>query len=183
MGALLPEYDPVNKISIVPRGGSGGATFFAPSEEQLESGLYSRAYLCNRMAVLLAGRVAEEVVMGPEDVTTGASDDFRKVSEVARSMVAQLGFSARLGQVAWSQPGGGPFLGAEAAQPAECSAETSRLIDEEVRALVDQAYRRAKDLIQSNLPVLHRIAAVLVDREQMSGEELQVRGGAVWGAK
>lgn len=75
----MPEYDPVNKISIIPRGAAGGATFFAPSEEQLESGLYTRSYLENRMAVFLAGRVAEELVMGPDNVTTGASDDFRRV--------------------------------------------------------------------------------------------------------
>jgi hypothetical protein len=79
IGALLPEYDPVQKISIVPRGATGGATFFAPNEEQLESGLYSRTYLENRMAVSLGGRVAEELILGPDDVTTGAANDFQQV--------------------------------------------------------------------------------------------------------
>ena len=76
----MPEYDPVTKISIVPRGGAGGLTFFAPSEERLESGLYSRSYLENQMSVAMGGRVAEELIFGPDNVTTGASNDFMQVS-------------------------------------------------------------------------------------------------------
>ena len=79
VGALMPEYDPVTKISIVPRGQAGGLTFFAPSEERLESGLYTRSYLENQMAVALGGRVAEELIFGEDEVTTGASGDFQQV--------------------------------------------------------------------------------------------------------
>lgn len=79
VGALMPEYDPVTKISIVPRGAAGGLTFFAPSEERLESGLYSRSYLENQMAVALGGRIAEELIFGEDDITTGASNDFQQV--------------------------------------------------------------------------------------------------------
>lgn len=79
IGALLPEYDPVTKISIIPRGAAGGATFFAPNEEQLESGLFSKSYLENKLAVALGGRVAEELILGPDDITTGASGDFQQV--------------------------------------------------------------------------------------------------------
>lgn len=75
----MPEYDPVAKISIIPRGGAGGLTFFTPSEERLESGLYSRSYLENQMAVALGGRIAEEIIYGPDNVTTGASNDFQQV--------------------------------------------------------------------------------------------------------
>ena len=75
----MPEYDPVTKISIIPRGGAGGLTFFAPSEERLESGLYSRSYLENQMSVAMGGRVAEEIIFGPDNVTTGASNDFMQV--------------------------------------------------------------------------------------------------------
>ena len=82
VGALMPEYDPVTKISIVPRGQAGGLTFFAPSEERLESGLYSRSYLENQMAVALGGRVAEELIFGENDVTTGASGDFMQARQV-----------------------------------------------------------------------------------------------------
>lgn len=79
VGALMPEYDPVAKISIIPRGGAGGLTFFTPSEERLESGLYSRSYLENQMAVALGGRIAEEIIYGEDGVTTGASNDFQQV--------------------------------------------------------------------------------------------------------
>lgn len=173
VGALMPEYDPVTKISIVPRGAAGGLTFFAPSEERLESGLYSRSYLENQMSVALGGRVAEELIFGPDQVTTGASGDFQQVSRVARMMVSQMGFSKQLGQVAWSQQGGGSFLGAQVAQPTDCSATTADLIDREVKDIVDRAYRRAKDLVQSNIQVLHRCADLLLEREQIDGEDLQ----------
>ncbi|KAL6779055.1 FTSH1 [Auxenochlorella protothecoides x Auxenochlorella symbiontica] len=173
VGALMPEYDAVSKISIVPRGNAGGLTFFAPSEERLENGLYSRSYLENQMSVALGGRVAEELILGPDNVTTGASGDFQQVTRVARMMVEQMGFSDSLGQVAWSQSGGGSFLGAQMAQPANCSGETQDIIDKEVKSLVDRAYRRAKDLIQNNISVLHRTAEILLEKEQMDGEELQ----------
>jgi cell division protease FtsH len=173
VGALMPEYDPVTKISIVPRGAAGGLTFFAPSEERLESGLYSRSYLENQMAVALGGRVAEELIYGPDNVTTGASGDFQQVSRVARMMISQMGFSKKLGQVAWSSQGGNSFLGAQMAQPADCSALTQDAIDAEVKDIVDRAYRRAKDLVQQNINVLHECADLLMEREQIDGEDLQ----------
>ncbi|GAB4823615.1 hypothetical protein N2152v2_010661 [Parachlorella kessleri] len=173
VGALMPEYDPVTKISIVPRGQAGGLTFFAPSEERLESGLYSRSYLENQMAVALGGRVAEELIFGADEVTTGASNDFQQVSRVARMMVSQMGFSKKLGQVAWSSGGGSQFLGAQMAQPSDCSGATQDIIDQEVKEIVDRAYRRCKDLIQSNISVLHRCADLLMEREQIDGEDMQ----------
>ena len=169
----MPEYDPVTKISIVPRGAAGGLTFFAPSEERLESGLYSRTYFENQMAVALGGRIAEELIFGEDDITTGASGDFQQVTRVARLMVTQLGFSKKLGQVAWSSGGGSSFLGASAAQPADFSMTTADEIDAEVKALVETAYRRAKDLIQTNLDILHKTAAVLIEKENIDGDEFQ----------
>jgi cell division protease FtsH len=111
VGALLPDYDPVTKISIVPRGAAGGLTFFAPSEDRLESGLYSRSYLENQMAVALGGRIAEELIFGADNVTTGASNDFMQVTRTAKSMVTQVGFSEKLGQVAYGGGGGRPSWG------------------------------------------------------------------------
>ena len=98
----MPEYDPVTKISIVPRGNAGGLTFFAPSEERLESGLYSRSYLENQMAVAMGGRVAEELIFGPDDVTTGASGDFQQVRIVGAHLLCRCpGFLCRcFGQLA-----------------------------------------------------------------------------------
>lgn len=173
VGALMPEYDPVTKISIVPRGGAGGLTFFAPSEERLESGLYSRSYLENQMAVALGGRIAEELIFGNDDITTGASGDFQQVTRIARLMVTQLGFCKSLGQVAWSSGGGASFLGNQMAQPSDFSMQTADIIDREVKALVERAYRRAKDLVQSNVDVLHKIAAVLMEKENIDGDEFQ----------
>ncbi|GBF98640.1 cell division protease [Raphidocelis subcapitata] len=173
VGALMPDYDPVTKISIVPRGAAGGLTFFAPSEERLESGLYSRTYFENQMAVALGGRVAEELIFGEDDITTGASGDFQQVSRTARLMVTQLGFSKNLGQVAWSSGGGQSFLGGSMAQPSDFSSQTADEIDQEVKSLVERAYRRAKDLITSNIDILHKVAAVLVEKENIDGEEFQ----------
>eukprot|EP00899_Mesostigma_viride_P009870 jgi/Mesvir1/18885/Mv18884-RA.1 len=173
VGALMPEYDPVAKISIIPRGAAGGLTFFAPSEERLESGLYSRSYLENQMAVALGGRVAEELIFGPENVTTGASNDFQQVTRVAKQMIEKFGFSKKLGQVAFGSSGGNPFLGQQAGQAADCSMRTTDIIDQEVRALVDRAYSRAKDLMSTHIDVLHKIAEVLLEKESIDGEEFQ----------
>jgi len=173
VGALMPEYDPVTKISIVPRGAAGGLTFFAPSEERLESGLYSKSYLENQMCVALGGRIAEELIFGEDDVTTGASNDFQQVTRTARLMVSSMGMSKKLGQVAWTGNQGPSFLGQQAGQAAECSAETTDLIDEEVRDLVNRAYRRAKDLVETNIDVLHKVAEVLLEKENIDGDEFQ----------
>ncbi len=111
------------------------------SEERLESGLYSRQYLENQMAVALGGRIAEELIFGDDDITTGASGDFQQVTRIARLMVTQLGFSPKLGQVAWSSSGGQSFLGGSMAQPSDFSMQTADEIDSEVKALVEVAYR------------------------------------------
>ncbi|GMH42783.1 hypothetical protein BSKO_10702 [Bryopsis sp. KO-2023] len=172
VGALMPEYDPVTKISIVPRGAAGGLTFFAPSEERLESGLYSRSYLENQMAVALGGRIAEELIFGEDDITTGASGDFQQVTRTARMMVSQMGFSDKLGQIAWSSSGPS-FLGQQMAQSGEFSMSTASDIDAEVKELVEVAYRRAKDLVQNNIDILHKVAAVLIERENIDGDEFE----------
>ena len=173
VGALMPEYDPVTKISIIPRGSAGGLTFFAPSEERLSSGLYSRSYLENQMCVALGGRIAEELIFGPEDVTTGASNDFQQVSRTARLMIERMGFSRTFGQVALKAGGGPSFLGQEMAQGSDYSMETADIIDQEVKELVTRAYRRAKDLMQTNVGVLHKIAEVLLEKESIDGDEFQ----------
>merc|ERR1712124_188908 len=138
VGALMPEYDPVTKISIVPRGAAGGLTFFAPSEERLESGLYSRSYLENQMCVALGGRIAEELIFGAENVTTGPS-----------------------------------FLGASAGQDADYSGATADIIDKEVKELVNRAYRRAKDCLSTNIDMLHEVSQILIEKENMDGEEFE----------
>jgi cell division protease FtsH len=173
VGALMPEYDPVTKISIVPRGNAGGLTFFAPSEERLESGLYSRTYLENQMAVAMGGRVAEELIFGAENVTTGASGDFQQVSRTARMMIEQMGFSEKIGQIALKTGGGQSFIGNDAGRGADYSQTTADIVDGEVQALVEVAYRRAKDLVQENIECLHAVADVLLDKENIDGDEFE----------
>ena len=173
VGALMPDYDPVQKISIIPRGQAGGLTFFTPSEERMESGLYSRAYLQNQMAVALGGRVAEEIVYGEDEVTTGASNDLQQVARVARQMVTRFGMSDRLGPVALGRPQGGMFLGRDIAADRDFSEDTAAAIDEEVGALVEQAYLRAKAVLINNRAVLDELAEILVEKETVDAEELQ----------
>ena len=173
VGALMPDYDPVQKISIIPRGRAGGLTWFTPSEDRMESGLYSRSYLQNQMAVALGGRIAEEIVYGNEEVTTGASNDLQQVTRVARQMITRFGMSDRLGPVALGRQNGNVFLGRDIASDRDFSDETASAIDEEVKNLVDQAYRRAKEVLTENRPVLDKLADMLIEKETVDADELQ----------
>jgi cell division protease FtsH len=173
VGALMPDYDPVQKISIIPRGQAGGLTFFTPSEERMESGLYSRAYLQNQMAVALGGRVAEELVYGDDEVTTGASNDLQQVARVARQMVTRFGMSDRLGPIALGRSQGGMFLGRDIAAERDFSEDTAAAIDDEVGQLVAEAHRRATSVLSANRAVLDRLADLLVEKETVDAEELQ----------
>ena len=173
VGALMPDYDPVQKISIIPRGRAGGLTWFTPSEDRMDSGLYSRSYLQNKMAVALGGRIAEEIVFGEEEVTTGASSDLQEVARVARQMVTRFGMSDRLGPVALGRQQGNMFMGRDIMAERDFSEETAATIDDEVRLLVEQAYRRAKDVLVGNRHVLNALADMLVEKETVDADELQ----------
>lgn len=173
VGALMPDYDPVQKISIIPRGAAGGLTWFTPSEDRMDSGLYSRSYLQNQMAVALGGRLAEEIIFGEEEVTTGASNDLQQVARVARQMVMRFGMSDRLGPVSLGSQQGNMFLGRDISSERNFSEETAAAIDEEVSKLVDEAYSRAKQVLIENRPVLDQLAKMLVERETVDAEELQ----------
>ena len=173
VGALMPDYDPVQKISIIPRGRAGGLTWFTPSEDRMDSGLYSRSYLHNQMAVALGGRLAEDIIFGEEEVTTGASNDLQQVTRVARQMVTRFGMSDRLGPVALGRQNGNVFLGREIATDRDFSDTTAATIDEEVRKLVDEAYRRAKEVLVNNKHILDRLASMLIEKETVDAEELQ----------
>ncbi|KJH73208.1 ATP-dependent zinc metalloprotease FtsH3 [Aliterella atlantica] len=173
VGALMPDYDPVQKISIIPRGRAGGLTWFTPSEDRMDTGLYSRSYLENQMAVALGGRIAEELIFGEEEVTTGASNDLQQVARVARQMVTRFGMSDRLGQVALGRQQGNMFLGRDIVAERDFSEETAAAIDEEVRQLVEVAYRRAKEVLVSNRHILDLLANMLVEKETVDADELQ----------
>ncbi|MEL6909090.1 MAG: ATP-dependent zinc metalloprotease FtsH3 [Cyanobacteria bacterium J06629_2] len=173
VGALMPDYDPVQKISIIPRGRAGGLTWFTPSEDRMESGLYSRSYLQNQMAVALGGRLAEEIIYGEEEVTTGASNDLQQVTRVARQMVTRFGMSDRLGPVALGRQNGNVFMGRDIASDRDFSNETAAAIDEEVRNYVDQAYSRAKRVLMENRHILDKLADMLIEKETVEADELQ----------
>ena len=173
VGAVMPDYDPVQKISIIPRGGAGGLTFFTPSEERMESGLYSRSYLQNQMAVALGGRVAEEIIYGEDEVTTGASNDLKQVASVARQMITKFGMSDKLGPVALGRSQGGMFLGRDISAERDFSEDTAATIDSEVSVLVEIAYERAKKALNDNRQVLEELTAMLMETETVDSLEFQ----------
>merc|ERR1712100_789312 len=158
VGALIPDYDQVAKITITPRGGAGGLTFFAPNEDRTDSGLYSRQYLESMMAVALGGRIAEEIIFGEDEITTGASNDLERVSSTAKRMVMEFGMSEKIGQVAHGQN-------------QQISSETKVMIDTEVSRLVQGAYARAKQLLLDNRPALDALATMLCEKETVTAEE------------
>jgi len=162
MGAMVPDYDLVTKVTIVPRSnGAGGFTLFTPTEERLDSGMYSQRYLEGQLAVALGGRVAEELVYGEEEITTGASNDLQQVRNIARRMVAQWGFSKDvLGATSWESPDGNGGFGPKGASP-----ETEAVIDGEVKKLVESAYTRCKETLETNRDLLDELTETLIEEE------------------
>jgi cell division protease FtsH len=177
VGALVPDYDQVQKISIIPRSnGAGGLTFFAPQESRLESGMYSKQYLESQLAVALGGRLAEEIVYGEDMVTTGASNDIQQVANIAKRMVKEWGMSDKVGRVAISEPSGrGPFMGRMMMRrPTTWGGEINAAADAEIERLVNNSYLVAKDILTKNRPLLNRLAEVLMEQEVVSAEEFQM---------
>merc|ERR1719159_1400809 len=170
MGCLSPDYDLVTKVTIIPRtNGAGGFTLFTPTEERLDSGLYSQRYLESQLAVALGGRVAEEIIYGEDEVTTGASNDLQQVRSIARRMVAQWGYAKdSLGAVSWESPDGNGGFGPQAASP-----ETERLIDAEVKEIVSKAYKVCKECLTTNRALLDDLTEMLIDKETVDFQELQ----------
>jgi len=169
-GALTPDYDMVTKVTILPRtNGAGGFTLFTPTEERLESGLYSMRYLKGQLVVALGGRVAEEIVFGKEEVTTGASGDLQQVRNIARRMVAQWGYSKdKLGATSWESPDGNGGFG-----PAAASAVVEARIDEEVTQLVADAYAACKTMLLENRELLDELTEMLIEKETIDYQEMQ----------
>jgi cell division protease FtsH len=165
VAAKMPNGAPVYKITIVPRGMSGGATWYLPEEE----GLQTKQDLLDAIASALGGRVSEELVFS--DVTTGAVSDLDRVTDLARSMVCEYGMSDRLGVLRLGRRHGNPFLGRDIMEDRDYSEETARAIDEEVRALIDQGYERARHILTENRAKMDEIAQVLLEKETLTREE------------
>ncbi|MFP4083325.1 MAG: ATP-dependent zinc metalloprotease FtsH [Desulfonatronovibrio sp.] len=166
---LLPGTDPIHKVSIIPRGRALGVTMQLPQDERHN---YSKTFLENNLAVLLGGRVAEELVFN--QMTTGAGNDIDRVTKMARKMVCEWGMSETIGPLAFGGKGEEVFLGREFTQHKEYSEETARLIDEEVKKIVRDAYEIAKGLLQDNIKTLHELAEVLLERETITGVEVEM---------
>merc|ERR1719263_972918 len=170
-GLLMPDYDMVTKVTIIPRtNGAGGFTLFTPSEERLESGLYSKKYLESQLVVALGGRVAEELAFGEDEVTTGASNDLQQVRNIARRMVAQWGFANdEMGDapVAWEVPEGNGLM-----QPKSASAETEKEIDDQVQRIVSKAYDRCVKLLKENRALMDTMTDVMIEKETIDYDEL-----------
>ncbi|MFT4301309.1 MAG: ATP-dependent zinc metalloprotease FtsH [Desulfovibrio sp.] len=166
---LLPGSDPVHKITIIPRGRALGVTMQLPEEDRHG---YSRSFLRNNLVVLLGGRVAEEIIF--DDITTGASNDIERVTRMARKMVCEWGMSEAVGTLAIGETGEEVFIGREWVQNKNFSEDTARLVDSEVKRIVNEAHERCRELLKDNEEILHRIARALLDRETITGEELDL---------
>ena len=167
MAELLPKADPLKKVSIIPRGRALGATEQLPEEDRYN---LSRSYLLDRIAVMLGGRSAEKLVFN--DLTTGAGDDLKQATQLARRMVCQWGMSEKLGPVTFRQGETHPFLGREIAEPKDFSEETARIIDEEVRRIVGEMEEKAEKIIRANRQKLDILAQALVEHETLEKEEV-----------
>jgi cell division protease FtsH len=166
VGHLLPNCDPVHKISIISRGQALGYTISLPTEDKF---LTSRAELTDTMAMTLGGRAAEEIVFG--EITTGASNDLEKVTETAKQMVMRFGMSERLGPRVFGHDRGQPFLGREFSAEPDYSDEIAREIDDEIRRIVEAAHQTAKDLLNEKRDELDQISKILLERETIDAEQ------------
>ena len=170
VGRLVPEHDPVYKVSIIPRGRALGVTMFLPVEDRYS---LSRQGILSQIASLFGGRIAEEMILGAENVTTGASNDIQRATSLARNMVTKWGLSDRMGPLMYDEDDGEVFLGMSAgANKKSHSPDTARAIDEEVRSIVDGCYSEAERLLTENLDKLHVMAESLVEFETLSADQL-----------
>ncbi|QNI94517.1 putative photosystem II D1 repair protein FtsH3 [Synechococcus sp. A15-127] len=177
VAALLPAADPVDKVTILPRGGAAGYSRLLPDEERLDSGLYTRAYLQADLVVMLGGRAAELVVFGAQEVTQGASGDLQTVARLAREMVTRFGFSS-LGPVALESAGSEVFLGKDWFNQRPDYAETTgREIDSQVRALARRSLEQAVALLQPRRQVMDRLVEALIDEETLPGDRFMQLAG------
>jgi cell division protease FtsH len=169
VGRLVPEHDPVYKVSIMPRGRALGVTLFLPERDAYSA---SKQKLESQISSLFGGRLAEQMIYGKEKVTTGASNDIERATRLARDMVTRWGLSDRLGPLAYGEEEGEVFLGRSVTQHKSVSEETAHVIDEEIRSLIDRNYERSERLLQENIGKLHIMAEALMKYETI--DRLQI---------
>ena len=169
VGRLVPDHDPVHKVTIIPRGRALGVTLFLPEADRYS---HSKTFLESRLASLYGGRAAEELIFGDDKVTTGASNDIQRATTLARDMVTKYGLSPELGPMTYAEEEDEVFLGRSVTQHKHVSEETARKIDAVVRSVIDNAYHRARDLLTTNIDKLHTMAQTLLQYETIDGEQI-----------
>jgi len=167
----IPGLDPLHKVTIVPRGRALGITFSLPEEDRHN---YTKQYIHGRLAMAYGGRVAEELVFGPEKVTTGAAQDIQQATEMARRMVTQFGMSDVVGPIAVGDREAEIFLGREVVQRREISDRTAEIVDTELKRILSEAYERARTIISDHRPALDRLASALLERETLDRDEVEL---------
>ncbi|MGD8266273.1 MAG: ATP-dependent zinc metalloprotease FtsH [Chromatiales bacterium] len=169
VGLNVPKHDPVYKVSIIPRGRALGVTMFLPEEDKYS---HSKEYLESQISSLFGGRIAEELIFGPASVTTGASNDIERATQLSRNMVTRWGLSDRLGPLAYGEEEGEVFLGRSVTTHKNVSDDTAHAIDEEIRAFVDRNYERARTILEENMDKLHAMAEALIKYETIDKEQI-----------
>jgi len=170
VGLTVPEHDPVYKVTIIPRGRALGVTMFLPEQDRYST---TKRRLESAIATLFGGRVAEEIVFGRDSITTGASNDIERATDLARNMVTKWGLSERLGPQTYSEDQGEVFLGRSVTQHKQVSDVTAHVIDEEVRQVIDANYSRAKDILEKYLAELHKMADALMRFETIDEQQIK----------
>ncbi|HHM05353.1 MAG TPA: ATP-dependent zinc metalloprotease FtsH [Gammaproteobacteria bacterium] len=170
VGLSVPSHDPVHKVTIIPRGRALGVTMFLPEEDRYS---YSKQRLESQISSMMGGRIAEELIFGMDMVTTGASNDIQRATEIARNMVTKWGLSERLGPLAYGEEEGEVFLGHSVTQHKSLSDETAKAIDQEVRHIVDRNYERAKKILTDKMDRLHMMADALIKYETIDSDQIK----------
>jgi cell division protease FtsH len=184
VGRMVPEHDPVYKVSIIPRGRALGVTMYLPEKDRFS---HSKQHLESQISSLYGGRIAEELIYGAEKVSTGASNDIQRATQLAHKMVTQWGLSEKLGPLLYAEEEGEVFLGRTVTQHKNISDETARLIDKEVRAFIDRNYDRARKILEDNMDILHAMKDALMKYETIDAKQIddlmerrEVREPAGW---
>ncbi len=186
VGRLVPEHDPVYKVSIIPRGRALGVTMYLPEQDRVSM---SKQHLESMISSLYGGRLAEELIYGKAKVSTGASNDIERATEIARKMVTQWGFSEKLGPMLYAEDEGEVFLGRRVTQTKHMSDDTAKLIDDEVRQIIDRNYERARQIIMDNMDIMHAMKDALMKYETIDAGQIDdlmarkpvIREPAGWG--
>lgn len=186
VGRLVPEHDPVYKVSIIPRGRALGVTMYLPEQDRVSM---SRQHLESMVSSLYGGRLAEELIYGADKVSTGASNDIERATDIARKMVTQWGFSEKLGPLLYAEEEGEVFLGRSVTQTKHMSDDTAKLIDDEVRKIIDRNYARAKQILEDNMDIMHAMKDALMKYETIDAGQIDdlmdrksdIREPAGWG--